>query len=125
MPAHFLLVGDETDLPVLQPLVSRLPVDAYGQIYLEVRDGMDAMIWPVPPGIQVTWLVRGDRHAARGDLAMRAVAAWIDEWMPEAMGEEQAPFVMWLGCRGNTRADAVFGDLGARIESRRAHPGAA
>ncbi|MFF2050467.1 SIP domain-containing protein [Leifsonia sp. NPDC058194] len=120
MPAHFLLVGDETDLPVLQPLVTRLPVDAYGQIFLEVGDGMDAMIWPVPPGIQLTWLPRGDGLAVRGDLAMRAVSAWIDEWMPESMGEEQAPFVMWLGCRGNAGADRVFSDLGARIEARRA-----
>jgi NADPH-dependent ferric siderophore reductase len=119
--AHFLLVGDETDLAVLQPLVSRLPVDAYGQIFLEVASPVDTMVWPVPPGVQLTWLPRGDRLAARGDLAIRAVSAWIDEWTPEAMGEEQAPFVMWLGCRGNARADRVFGDLGARIESRRAH----
>jgi NADPH-dependent ferric siderophore reductase len=117
--AHFLLVGDETDLPVLQPLVSRLPVDAYGQIYLEVDDRMDTLVWPVPPGVQLTWLPRGDRSAVRGDLAIRAVSAWIDEWTPEAMGETQPPFVMWLGCRGNARADRVFGDLGARIEAHR------
>lgn len=120
VPAHFLLVGDETDLAALQPLVARLPVDAYGQIFIEVGTGIDAAVWSVPPGVQLTWLESDGPHASRGDHAIRAVSAWIDEWMPEAIGETQAPFVLWLGCRGNANADRVFGDLGARIESRRA-----
>src|SRR5690606_21907763 len=102
--AHFLLVGDSTDLSTLQTTVSRLPVNAYGQIFIEVASAQQIRQWDLPDRMSLSWLCRDSASsslgavAPRGELVARAVDAWVAEWIPEQHNERQTPYIMWIGC---------------------------
>ena len=74
--ADLLLVGDETAVPAICSVLECLPDDARGAAYLEVPHALDVQDVRRPAGVEVTWLVRGDRphgqavhEAVRGHLA--------------------------------------------------------
>ena len=116
--AHFLLVGDSHDLPAIRAMAERLPTNAYGQLYLEVASPVQVERWELPPGMGVTWL-RRDRHpgiSPRGDLAARAAAAWLAEWMPADAPEPPRPFILWVGCGASRAMDRLHRELHARLE---------
>lgn len=125
-PAHYLLVGDSADLGVLRDLVEQLPLDSYGQIYVEVASRVQVERWDVPPGMSLSWL-RRDRTESllgglvpRGELAARAVSGWVAEWMPE--GEDPAhPHVLWIGCSASEHVDRLYRDLARRLDRSRLH----
>jgi len=63
----FLLVGDETALPAIASILEQLPVDATGEVVLEVPDDSDlGLIHSCPTGIRLQVLARngGDRGGA-------------------------------------------------------------
>jgi NADPH-dependent ferric siderophore reductase len=53
-----VLVGDETALPAIASICASLPDTAIGSAIFEVPSDDDALLFPHPPGIQVTWIVR-------------------------------------------------------------------
>lgn len=57
-----LIAGDETAVPAISSILGSLPDDATGCALLEVPSEADveASDAPVPPGVEVRWLVRGD-----------------------------------------------------------------
>ncbi len=125
--AHFLLVGDSTDLATILDTVARLPVNAYGQIFIEVASDVQIQRWRVPLGMSVSWL-RRDRLssvvgtiAPRGELVARAVAAWVAEWMPEHHGDHELPYVLWIGCSASDRVDQLYRELAGRIDHLHLH----
>lgn len=69
-----LLAGDETAVPALLSLLAALPEGAYGEAVLEVPAAGDITDVPVPPGVRVTWLVRGDAESGLADGVREAVA---------------------------------------------------
>lgn len=69
------LVGDETALPAIAGILAALPVDAVGSAVLEVPDAADRTDLIAPPGVDVTWLVRGAGGEAPGALALAYAAA--------------------------------------------------
>ncbi|SDS96808.1 SIP domain-containing protein [Microterricola viridarii] len=125
--AHFLLVGDGADLRALRSIVTRLPVNAYGQIYVEVASVMQLEQWPVPAGMTVSWLCRDSspgedgQVAAQGELVARAVSAWVAEWMPERQRSHQSPYVLWIGCASSDHVDGLYRELAQRIEHTHFH----
>lgn len=123
VPAHFLIAGDLSDLPLLRRLLERLPVDAYGQVFIEVSAAFQVIDLPSPPEMTVTWLV-GDTSPLsppRGELAARAVVAWVSEWMPEERDAHTAPYVMWIGCSTSTVMDRLHDRLGDRLDHLHLH----
>ncbi|WOF23712.1 SIP domain-containing protein [Microbacterium betulae] len=117
---HFLLVGDSTDLPAIRRMLERLPVAAYGQVFVEIASRVQIQRFEVPEGVSLTWLLRdgvGDgaarRMAPRGECVVRAVHAWFDEWMFE--GGQQAPRVVWIGCSASPRVSRLHRELRARF----------
>ena len=122
--AHFLIVGDATDLPMLRGILSRLPADAYGQVFVEVATAVQIQDWEAPADVSVTWLVRERlRHPLppRGDLATEAVIAWIAEWMPEEQGLHAVPYVLWIGCSMNPQMDRLYRELDERLDGVHLH----
>ncbi len=122
--SHFLLVGDSTDIGTLRETVRRLPVDGYGQIFVEVASQMQVEQWSVPCGISVTWLCRDRRADAlvpRGELVVRAVDAWVAEWMPAPGDEQEVPYILWIGCSSSDRVDRLYRELSDRIEHAHLH----
>ena len=69
-----LLAGDETAVPALLSILAALPEDAYGEAVLEVPTAGDITDVPVPPGVRVTWLVRGDTGSGLAVAVRDAVA---------------------------------------------------
>lgn len=134
MPQHILLVGDSTDLPAIHDILRDLPSDSYGQVYLEVATAIQVRPLPAPAGVSVSWLCR-DRHssdvggaprdigamARRGELASRAIAAWVAEWLPERSSE--GSYTMWIGCSTSTRVGRLYRTLQEHLgEPQRERP---
>lgn len=125
---RFLIVGDAHDLPGVIDMLHRLPVDAYGQVLLEVASEIQIRPLPAPLGMSVTWLCR-DRPrrideplAPRGELAARALTAWIAEWMPETHVDQAEPYVIWIGCATSHRMSDVATGLSRRLQERDSRP---
>lgn len=125
--AHFLLVGDAGDLPTLRVIVARLPVNAYGQIFVELAADERAEPWEVPGQMTVTWLRRqrrppgSSRHVHRGEPVARAVMAWVSEWIPDPYPESELPYVLWIGCSASSHVDRLHRHLSRRFENLHLH----
>ncbi|WP_136637121.1 siderophore-interacting protein [Pseudooceanicola onchidii] len=63
----YLLVGDETAVPVMARVLARLPATAQGRAVLFVPQAADRQDLQHPPGIVVDWILRG------GDLTPLSV----------------------------------------------------
>lgn len=130
MPQHILLVGDSTDLPALDAMLRDLPADTYGQVYVEVATGIQIRSLPAPPHVSVTWLCRDRAHSDldvvprgvgamphRGELASRAIAAWVAEWQPDEPGDED--YALWIGCSASARVGRLYRTLRERLGEQR------
>ncbi|WP_336632872.1 MULTISPECIES: SIP domain-containing protein [unclassified Microbacterium] len=122
-PSHFLIAGDITDLSLLHQLVGRLPVDAYGQVFIEASDDVQIRPLPAPPGLVVHWLVddASPLGLPRGERAAQAVMAWVSEWMPEETATHLTPYVMWIGCSTSTVMDQLYDRLGDTLDDLHLH----
>ena len=67
-----VLVGDETALPAIASISASLPEGAVGAAIIEVPSAEDALEFPHPAGVEVTWIVR-PHDAAPGSLALDAL----------------------------------------------------
>ena len=56
----FGLFGDETALPAIARLLAALPASAIGQAVIAIPQGADRQVLDHPPGITLTWAVRGE-----------------------------------------------------------------
>jgi NADPH-dependent ferric siderophore reductase len=66
-----VLAGDETAVPAISAIVEALPAGRRTVAVLEVPEAGDLLSLAVPVGVEVRWLVRGDR--ARGEALGPAV----------------------------------------------------
>ncbi|MFJ8688604.1 siderophore-interacting protein [Micromonospora wenchangensis] len=72
---RLLLAGDETAVPAISAILERLPLDARGEVLLEVPDPADVLPVSAPPGVTVSWLARaGGGHGSRLLPAVAAAA---------------------------------------------------
>lgn len=115
---HFLIAGDSADLPVIRRMLGRLPVDAYGQVLVEVASRIQIQRMHLPAEMTLTWLLRdadgtARRMAPRGERIVRAVRAWLDEWM--GVGGHEAPQVIWIGCAASPRVGRLHRELRDRF----------
>lgn len=99
-----LAAGAVSDLPALRAWCDALPVDSYGQVFIEVFSPIQIEDLHAPVGLNVTWLCRelldsvaapGTRPA-HGEALVAAADAWLNEWYRPASGIERH-FTMWLG----------------------------
>ncbi|GAB4006849.1 hypothetical protein GCM10029992_58920 [Glycomyces albus] len=56
--AELILAGDETAMPAIAAILERLPITAFGKVFIEVPEAADALVLDAPPEIEVNWLPR-------------------------------------------------------------------
>ncbi|MDE9364532.1 siderophore-interacting protein [Luteipulveratus sp. YIM 133132] len=71
-----LIVGDESAVPAVASILERLPEHARGLACLEVGAAEDVLDLRTPPGVTLTWCIRGPE---RGERQREAVRAWLDD----------------------------------------------
>jgi len=93
---HVLLAGDVGDLPGIVAALAWLPADAYGQVLVEA--GLDEELPVLAAPLRVT--VHRVERSPLGDgiAAARAVAAWVEEWIPDEVDERRTVSI-WVGER--------------------------
>lgn len=73
---RILLVGDETAVPAITSILSRLPAGTVGHALLEVPESGDRLEIAAPPDFTVTWLPRdGEAHGVKVIPAVHEAAA--------------------------------------------------
>lgn len=123
---HFLLVGDDDDIPMIRAILGRLPVDGYGQVIIEVSTPLIVEWIDAPVGVAITWLYRHTGHDVFGPaqplgaLAWRATRAWLAEWMPGDT-RDAAPLVVWMGCARSKHIDALYWELRTTVPGLHLH----
>tara|TARA_B100000408_G_scaffold71527_1_gene54778 strand:- start:919 stop:1293 length:375 start_codon:yes stop_codon:yes gene_type:complete len=95
----FLFAGDSSDVPYVQATLERLPVDAFGHVFLEVATSIQIQSLRRPEGMSVHWLCRTDvgvdaTMSPRGARLEAATRAWLSEWM---CGSDSGPRIIWIG----------------------------
>lgn len=122
-PTHFLLAGDSSDLPLMSHILRRLPVDAYGQVFVEVDAASPIEHLETPESLTATWLRRDERDpmVRLGEATAEAVLAWVSEWMPERRDAHAAPYVMWIGQSMSRVMTQLSDHLGDRVGALHIH----
>jgi len=72
--AWHLLAGDDSALPAIAAALEAMPRDAVGHAVLEVTTEADRLPLEAPPGVELTWLLRGEAAAGTTTLLADAVA---------------------------------------------------
>ncbi len=70
-PVHLLLAADETACPAIAAILETLSRHYTGDVLIEVPDAADIQHLTAPPGVQIIWLVRGERD--HGQMLKRTV----------------------------------------------------
>jgi NADPH-dependent ferric siderophore reductase len=69
-----LLVGDESALPAIASALDALPPSARGVAFIETYSDADVLDLRAPEGVDVRWLLRGQRSAGEATLLAEAVS---------------------------------------------------
>lgn len=109
-----LIAGDAADLHSIRDILGRLPMDAFGQVFIEVFGAIQIEHLQAPPRVNITWLCRDLRRsdervgagAAKGEPLVRAVEGWLDEWVHVDEATRQH-FSLWIGCSTNVRVNRL------------------
>lgn len=101
-----LIAGDAGDLASIQERINALGESDAAQVFIESASVLQQRPISVPGSVAVHWLGR-DRYrspgrfgavAARGEVLVRAVDAWLDEWIrPSSTPAERLE--VWFGAR--------------------------
>jgi len=100
---RILIAGDASDLPEIHGMLTELPENAYGQVFVEVALDEQVRALPAPPRVTVTWLVRSTRSslvaplvfADHGEALAQALTAWAGEW---CVADCEPRTTVWIGC---------------------------
>ena len=91
-----LLAGDLADLPGIVAALAWLPADAYGQVLVEACLDDELPLLAAPPRVTIHRVERSP--LGEGIAAARAVAAWVEEWIPDEIDERRTVSI-WVGER--------------------------
>jgi NADPH-dependent ferric siderophore reductase len=84
-----LLAGDETTVPAIAGILSRLPADTRGEVLLEVPHRADALDLDAPSDVHITWLARED--VDHGSLLTPGVEAAVTRLRPSRVDAQRGP----------------------------------
>lgn len=70
----YLIAGDEAALPAIARMVEAMPGEATGHVLVEVADGQEEQVLPVPDGVSLQWLHRNGAVPGTTTLLYDAVA---------------------------------------------------
>lgn len=123
MTGPVLIAGDATDLRMIRRVLDSLPPESTGAVFIEVFSAVQVAEVVAPAGLGVTWLLRqeatsdehGGRGARKGETLVRAVGAWLDEWV---LADDEGDYLLWVGCRANPRVDRFCDELEHLLHER-------
>lgn len=72
---ELLLAGDETAAPAICSILESLPAGRRATAFVEVPESGDVQDVTLPPGVELTWLVRAGRP--HGEELVPAVRTWV------------------------------------------------
>jgi len=103
---HTLVAGDLADLPGIVAALAWMPTDTYGQVLIEAGPDDEVLLLAAPPRVSVHRIER----SAEGDgiACGRAVAAWVEEWIPDEP-DERRNVTIWVGERVDLRCPEIVG----------------
>lgn len=98
-----LIAGGVEDLPEITRMLEDLPVNAYGQVFVEAALPEQVRSLPAPGRVTVTWLLRSARRSAvsslvfadHGEALAEAVTGWAAEW---CVADCEPRTTVWIGC---------------------------
>ncbi len=93
---HVLIAGDVADLPGIVTAMAWLPAGTYGQVLVEAGPYDELPSISTPARVTVHRIERS--IDGLGVAVGRAVAAWVDEWMPHEP-DERRTVTIWVGER--------------------------
>ena len=93
--AWHLLAGDESALPAIAAALGRIPAGAVGRVLVEVADAGERQHLEPPPGVELTWVVRGPAPVGQA-LVAAVVGADLPAGPPHAFVHGEAGFVREL-----------------------------
>lgn len=94
---RFLLAGDQSAVETLRFILATLPVNARGQVFVEVESLDDIGVLSAPSRFAVCWLVR-----ERGQSLRRSVDAWLAEMLPVSAFGAHSVYA-WVAADGAAR----------------------
>lgn len=103
---HTLIAGDVRDLPGIVTALAWLPPDTYGQVLIEAGPDEQVPLLAAPLRVTVHRLERSPE--GHGVAAGRAVAAWVEEWIPDEI-DERRTVTIWVGERVDLRCPEIVG----------------
>jgi NADPH-dependent ferric siderophore reductase len=101
-----LLAGDTGDLPGIVAALAWLPADAYGQVLVEVGLDEELPLLAAPARVTVHRVERSP--LGEGIAAGRAVAAWVEEWIPDELDDRRTVSI-WVGERVESSCPRISG----------------
>lgn len=103
---HALVAGEVGDLAGIVTALAWLPVDAYGQVLIEAAPDEVLPVLAAPPRVTVHRIERSP--LGDGVAVGRAVAAWVDEWVPDEPDERRTVSI-WIGERAERHCPEMLG----------------
>lgn len=103
---HVLLAGDVGDLPGIVTALAWLPADAYGQVLVEAGPDDELPLLAAPLRMTVHRVERSPQ--GDGFAAGRAVAAWVEEWIPDEVDDRRTVSI-WVGERVEPSCPEIVG----------------
>lgn len=102
-----------------------MPNDARGQVFIEVFAPIQVSRLNAPHGVGVNWVLR-DTHehdgirravAPRGAGLVRAIDAWLDEWM-RADALDCDSYRIWIGACSSPTVNDYYESLSGELAER-------
>ncbi|MET0448761.1 MAG: SIP domain-containing protein [Aeromicrobium sp.] len=103
---HTLVAGDVRDLPGIVTALAWLPADTYGQVLIEADLDEELPLLAAPARVTVHRIERSP--LGEGIASGRAVAAWVEEWIPDEP-DERRTVTIWVGERVTLSCPEISG----------------
>lgn len=111
--ARFMIAGDESDLPIIQLMLSSLPERAHGQVFIEyVPEQTQPTVLYAPSRVSVHWIA--SHPSAHGEALAQAIDLWRSEFLTAPDFDDPTEFEVWIGCA----SCPVVAELNRAIEAQ-------
>ncbi|KAB1658745.1 SIP domain-containing protein [Pseudoclavibacter sp. CFCC 11306] len=110
---RFMIAGDDSDLAVIQLMLSALPQRAHGQVFIEYSpEHSEPVVLHGPTRVSVHWIPT--RHDAHGEALAQAIDLWRSEFLTAPDFDDPSEFKVWIGCA----SCPIVAELNRQIESQ-------
>ncbi|GAA3943405.1 MAG: SIP domain-containing protein [Pseudoclavibacter caeni] len=112
-----MIAGDESDLAVIQLMLSALPDRSHGMVFVEY-DAERTEPAPIhcPPRVSIHWLPMQPGPDGHGRALARAIDLWREEFLTAPDFDDPSEFRVWIGCAACPVVAALNREIEAQIQ---------